>query len=336
VRLLVLGGSGFVGRALVEEARAHGWTVTTFNRGRSGAADESAAERLVGDRLIARDLAPLADREWDLVVDTWAGPPRAVRDSAALLADRAERYAYVSSESVYEHAPPLGSDETAPVVEASPDADDGEYPALKRGGELAAEAAFGDRALFARAATILGPHENIGRLPWWLLRMDRGGEVLAPGPPERPIQYVDARDLARWLLDAPASGASGPFNVACRQGHATMGALLEACRTATGAEADLRWVRPDHVLAAGIEPWSELPIWLPPDDESGWMHDMSVERAHAAGLVCRPLGETVEDTWTWLLSVDKQPALRDIAAPGLDPDKERAALAIVEAQTLNN
>jgi len=325
MRLLVLGGSGFVGQAVVAEALGRGWSVTTFNRGRSAAS--AAVERLVGDRLRPPDLAALAGREWDLVVDTWAGAPRAVMDSATALAGRARHYAYVSSESVYEHAPPLGSDESAPAVEASPDAEDGEYPALKRGGELAVEAAFGDRGLLARAATILGPHEDIGRLPWWLLRMDRGGDVLAPGPPERPIQYVDARDLARWLLDAFRDGRSGAFNVACRKGHATMGALLEACRRAAGAEAELRWVSADHALASGIEPWSELPIWLPPDHESAWMHDMSVERAHAAGLVCRPLDETVEDTWSWLVSVDKKPPLRDIAAPGLDPKKERATLA---------
>jgi 2'-hydroxyisoflavone reductase len=273
----------------------------------------------------------LAGRSWDLVVDTWAAAPHAVADSARLLADRAERYAYVSSESVYEHPPPPGADESAATVAACPDAEDGEYPALKRGGELAAEAAFGDRALFARAATILGPHENIGRLPWWLLRMNRGGEVLAPGPPDRALQYVDARDLARWLLDAAANRASGPFNVACRQGHATMGTLLDACREAAGPRAELTWVAPEQVLAAGIEPWTELPVWLPPDDEYRWMHDTSVERAHAAGLQCRPVEATVADTWEWLLSVDKRPSLADHAAPGLTAEKERAALAAARA-----
>lgn len=326
MRVLVLGGSGFVGRAVVEEALGRGWEVTTFNRGRSEPAVPNV-ECLTGDRLREADLAVLAGRSWDLVVDTWAGAPRAVADSAGLLAERAGRYAYVSSESVYEHPPPLGADESAQTVAASPDAGEDDYAALKRGGELAAEAAFGDRALFARAATILGPHENIGRLPWWLLRMDRGGEVLAPGPPDRPLQYVDARDLARWLLDAAVAGASGPFNVACRKGHATMATLLEACRDAAGPEAELTWVSPGHVAASEIEGWTELPLWLPPDDEYGWLHDMSVERAHAAGLECRPIGETVTDTWEWLVSIGKQPRLADHAAPGLDAAKERAALA---------
>ena len=318
-----------MGRTVVEDALGRGWTVTTFNRGRSaptpGGADD-AVERLLGDRLRPADVSVLAQSTWDVVVDTWAGAPLAVTVSAEALADRAERYVYVSSESVYEHPPPLGADESAAVVAAEADATDGDYPALKRGGELAAEAAFGDRALLARAATILGPHENIGRLPWWLLRLDRGGEVLAPGPPQRAIQYVDARDLARWLLDAATNGASGPFNVACRRGHATMASLLEACHAATGAHATLTWAEPAVIEAAGIEPWMELPVWLPPDHEYAWMHD-------TGGVRCRPIEETVRDTWDWLISIGKQPPLSEHAAPGLDAAKEHKALAVLRGQT---
>jgi 2'-hydroxyisoflavone reductase len=322
----MLGGSGFVGRAVVAEGLRRGWAVTTFNRGRSPAAHPDA-ERLVGERLRPGDLQQLRERRWTYVVDTWAGAPKAATDSAAVLADRAERYLYVSSESVYAHPPPLGADESAETVAASPEADAGDYPSRKRGAELAIEAAFGDRALLARAGAILGPYEDVGRLTWWLLRMHRGGEVLAPGPQERTVQYVDARDLARWLLEAASSGRSGPFNVTCRQGHATMGALLTACREASGGAAELTWVSPGHVEAAGIEPWSELPLWLPPDHEYAWLHDMNVERAHAAGLHCRPVEETVRDTWDWLLSIDKRPPVKEDADPGLDPAKEQAALA---------
>jgi nucleoside-diphosphate-sugar epimerase len=327
MRLLVLGGSSFVGRAVVEEGVRRGWAVTTFNRGRSPAVDANV-ERLLGDRLRPADLAPLGRRSWDYVVDTWSGAPRAARDSAAVLADRAGRYAYVSSGSVYAPPPPRGGNESAATVEASPDAEAVDYPAAKRGSELAIQAAFGDRALFARAGLILGPHEDVGRLPWWLLRLDRGGEVLAPGPADLALQYIDARDLARWLLDAAAHGLAGPFNCVSRSGHTTMGDLLGACREVTGADATLTWVDPAHVQGAGIEAWTDLPIWLPCDHEYRGLHEAGVERAHAAGLRCRPARETVQDTWAWLVAIGRQPPLRDdLAAPGLDPERERAVLA---------
>lgn len=291
-----------------------GWSVTTFNRGRS---TQPGVERLLGDRLQRGDLDQLRERTWDFVVDTWSGAPRAARDSAAVLAERAERYIYVSSGSVYAEPLPLGVDESSPTV----DPGDGDYAAMKRGSEVAVEAAFGDRALFARAGTILGPHENVGRLPWWLLRMARGGEVLAPSPPELPLQYIDARDLAIWLLDAAGAGLDGPFNTVSRTGHTTMGGLLEACRSVTGGRAQLAWVDPDFIQEAGIEPWDELPIWLPAGHESRGMHEANVERAHAAGLACRPLEDTVRDTWDWLESEPgEQP-------PRLDAEKERATLA---------
>jgi nucleoside-diphosphate-sugar epimerase len=326
--LLVLGGSSFVGRAVVTDALDRGWDVTTFNRGRGWS--HPRARRLIGDRLDPEGLRPLRAERWDLVVDTWAGAPRPVRDSAAVLADRAGRYVYISSASVYAPPPPRGIDETAPVVDASPDADDadGDYAARKRGAEIAVAEAFGDRALLARAGTILGPHEDVGRLPWWLARMARGGEVLCPGPAEQPLQYIDARELAAFILSAAEAGHHGPFNTVGRRGVATMGSLLEACRAAAGAPGTrLTWVSPEAIGAAGIEPWIELPIWLPPDHEFAAMHDANVERAHAAGLRTRPVEETVRDTWGWLAALDGPPLPRpDLPRPGLAPERERQVL----------
>ncbi|MGH2883654.1 MAG: NAD-dependent epimerase/dehydratase family protein [Solirubrobacteraceae bacterium] len=332
--LLVLGGSGFVGRAVVSEALGRGWHVATFNRGRSASASPQLA-RIVGDRLDPATLAPLRERDWDVVVDTWSGAPRAARDSAAVLADHAGHYVYISSGSVYAAPPPVGVDESAETVEASPDAEGGEYPQLKRGAELAVEHAFGDRALLARAGTILGPHEDVGRLPWWLARMAAGGEILAPGPPDLELQLIDARDLAKFALDAAHAHHGGAFNVVSRRGHATMRSLLEACHyVAAPPAARLTWVDPKTVLAAGIEPWTDLPIWLPPDSEFIGMHAANVERAHAAGLRCRPVEHTVQDTWNWLSALGGPPPLRsDVDAPGLDIDRERAALASWHTQT---
>jgi nucleoside-diphosphate-sugar epimerase len=328
--LLVLGGSGFVGRAVVSEGLARGWSVTTFNRGRAhGAPLPAEVRRLVGDRLEPAALRPLAERRWDIVVDTWSGAPRAVRDSARALAAQADRYVYVSSESVYAPPPPRGMSEATPTVEASPDAEAADYAESKRGAELAVSTAFGERGLLARPGAILGPHEDVGRLPWWLLRMARGGEVLCPGPPDLPLQLIDARDLARFLLDASLAGHGGPFNVVSRRGHATMGSLLAACCEVAGApDVRLTWMDPDAVQAAGIEPWTELPLWLPADHEFAALHDANVERAHAAGLRCRPAADTVADTWSWLLELEGKPPLRPgLEPPGFDAERERRALA---------
>jgi 2'-hydroxyisoflavone reductase len=330
--LLVLGGSGFVGPAVVREGLARGLRVTTFHRS-AGGYTHPDIQTIRGDRLDPASLAPLRERHWDLVVDTWSDAPRAVRDSARALSDRAGRYVYISSESVYRAPPPRGADESSPTVDGDPDAEATAYPEDKRGGEVAVEQAFGDRALLARSGLILGPYEDVGRLPWWLGRMARGGEILCPGPPELPLQYVDARDLAGFAIDAAIAGHSGPFNVVSRRGHATMGTLLESCRSVAGApDATLTWVAPEAIAAAGIEAWTELPIWIPGDHEFAGMHDSDVERAHAAGLRCRPVADTVSDTWEWLSGLPGAPPLRAGAVPaGLAPDREREVLAHLSA-----
>jgi 2'-hydroxyisoflavone reductase len=327
VRLLVLGGSGFVGRTVVMHALDRGWSVTVFNRGRTAATD-ARAEHVRGDRLRASDLAALGSRRWDAAVDTWAGAPRAVRDSASALRGVVDRYLYVSSGSVYDPPAPVGGDETSPTIAADPGAGGGSYPERKRGGELAVEAAFGGRALLARAGTIVGPYEDVGRLTWWLLRLERGGRVLAPGPSDLALQVIDARDLALFLLHAASDGLAGAYNVVSRAGHATMGELLEACSSVTGGGAELVWVDPDALVAAGVEPWTEMPIWLPPGSEFIGMHRADVERAHRDGLRCRPVGETVADTWKWLVSVDRRPRLRsDVPRHGIGAERERRLLA---------
>jgi nucleoside-diphosphate-sugar epimerase len=270
----------------------------------------------------------LGRRDWDVVADTWSGAPSAARDSAAVLAGRAGHYAYISSGSVYAPPPPMGVAEDAPTVPASPDDGDvSDYAQRKRGSELAIAGAFGDRALLVRPGLVLGPHEDVGRLPWWLLRLARGGEVLAPGPADQPLQLIDARDLAAFTLDAATAGRGGAYNAVSRRGHATMGSVLEAAREVTGGAATLTWVPPDVIARQGIEPWSELPIWLPPDHEYRAMHAADVEKAHAAGLVTRPAEETVRDTWAWLSALDGSPPQRaDIPPHGLSPEREQAAL----------
>lgn len=327
MKLLMLGGTEFVGRAITEDALSRGWDVTVFHRGHHAPPPGTSAVH--GDRTAPGGLDALAAGEWDLVVDTWGGAPTAVRDSARLLAGRAGHYAYISSRSVYKYPAPAGIDEDGPLVDGSADADATAYAEDKRGGEIAAVDAFGDRALLVRAGLIIGPYENVGRLPWWLNRTARGGPTLAPGRPELPLQYIDVRDLAAWTLDAAGAGLGGPYNVVSPVGHATMGALLEACAAVTGGGAELRWTDPARIEEVGVQPWTELPIWLPEGELHDYMFGGDVTRARAAGLACRPVEETVADTWAWLRSLGSvAPQRSDRPAPGVSAEREAALLGL--------
>ncbi|MCX5203406.1 NAD-dependent epimerase/dehydratase family protein [Streptomyces sp. NBC_00237] len=327
MKLLILGGTEFVGRAVTEDALARGWDVTVFHRGNH--APPPGVTALHGDRV--GDLSALADAvrdgaRWDVVLDTWSGAPAAVREAAQLLADHADRYVYVSSRSVYADPVPAHQAEDGVLVEPG---DEG-YAHVKRGGEKAAVEVFGeDRCVLVRAGLIVGPGENIGRLPWWLNRIALGGPVLAPGPRDLPLQYIDARDLAVWMLDAAEQGLSGPYNLISPQGHATMGELLDSCVRATGATGvELRWAEPELILSHGIVPWMDLPVWVPPGEDHDAIHRADVTKAVASGLRCRPVAETVADTWAWLGTLGGvAPQRTDRPVVGLAPDIEAKVLA---------
>ena len=253
-----------MGRAVVAEALRRGWQVTALNRGLTGDLP-AAVTPMVADRTDERQLrTALAGRTFDAVIDTWSGAPIVATTAAAALAGSAPRYAYVSSSSVYTWG--MHRNEDSPLVDGAADASDGDYPALKRGAELGVIAAFPD-AILARAGLILGPHEDIGRLPWWLARIARGGSVVAPGRPRRPLQYVDVRDLADWLLHALTTDLGGPIDVISRSGHATMEQLLSACKDATGSDAEFHWISETDLAAAGVQPWTHLPCWVPESGE---------------------------------------------------------------------
>ena len=228
------------------------------------------------------------------------------------------------------------ADETAPVVEADPDASGTDYASDKRGGELAAERELGpDRVALLRAGLILGPREDVGRLPWWLTRIAEGGRVLAPGPPGLPLQYVDARDLAEFAIHAIETGLAGPFNVVSEPGHASMEEVLEACRAVTGSNAEMEWVDAEFLLEADVRPWSELPIWVPPGHEDDTIHHSDVRRAARAGLRCRPVQETVADTWRWMRETPPQERAPDRSAEmgiGISRERERELLARWDAR----
>ncbi|MGH3243258.1 MAG: SDR family oxidoreductase [Spirillospora sp.] len=327
MRILMLGGTEFAGRAISEDALARGWDVTVFHRGRHQPPQGVAS--LHGDRTTEDGLQALAtDEQWDAVIDTWSAAPSVVRDTARLLAGRVDRYVYISSRSVYVFPEPNALGEAAPVVDGSPDdGDNVDYATAKRGAELATLDVFGDQALLVRAGLILGPYENIGRLPWWLNRIAKGGKVLAPGPREAGLQYIDVRDLATWTLDAVEQALNGPFDLVSPPDHTTMRELLEACAQATNSNAEFVWTPPETILEAGIEPWMDLPIWLPPGEDYDTLHRGNVTKALSTGLSCRPVQETVTDTWEWLQSIGgRAPQRPDRPVVGLDPETEARLL----------
>jgi nucleoside-diphosphate-sugar epimerase len=315
MRLLVLGGTLFLGRVLVEESLRNGHDVTTFNRGRSGA-DLPGTDVVRGDREQESDLRRLSQgRSWDAVVDTSGFVPRIVRDSARILADRVDRYVFVSSVSVYRGWPVEPLNENSAVLECPSDAgpefgydDPRGYPTQygfqKSGCERAVQSVFNDRGFVLRPGVILGVHEYVGRLPWWLRRVARGGRTLAPGYPDRKIQPIDVRDVATFILTGLVSGASGVFNVVAPRDHTTFGSFLNDCIATTGSDAQLVWVDDQFLLDRGVRQWTELPLWR--TFPGTW--NVASDRALAAGLNCRPMADTVRDTWIWLRGTALDPS----------------------------
>jgi len=315
MRLLVLGGTVFLGRHLVEEALARGHELTLFNRGQTNPELFPEAERLQGDR--DGDLSALGGRRWDAVVDTSGYVPRSVRASAELLAGAVDHYTFISSISVYADfgRPPV---EGAPVAELDDPANEdvqSDYGALKALCEGAVASALPGRSLVIRPGLIVGPEDPTGRFTYWPLRVARGGDVLAPGDPERQVQLIDARDLAAWILDLAERGASGTYNATGPAERLTMGGLLEACRSVAGTDARFVWAEEEFLVARGVEPWMELPLWLAGEEWAG-MLAVQIGTALETGLTFRPLAETVRDTLEWARGNP-----RDYEA-GLAPERE--------------
>lgn len=297
MKLLVLGGTRFLGRAVVAGALSEGIDVTCFRRG-TAEADQPAVRLIRGDRTKDADIARLAaSGDWDAVVDTSAYDPENTRLIATALEPVATTYQMVSTVAAYRDWPAVPTTESSPLHTYPPEdrTVSAGYGALKAGCEAAVQEVFGpDRSVILRPGVILGPHDYLGRLPWWLLRIARGGRVLAPGDPHRTITPVDVRDVADFSIRA-AAGRSGIYNIV-GPGR-TMLELLEACSTVTESDAVLEWVTDERWLAAqGLTPWTSLPLWRA--DRGVWKVDAT--RAQQAGLTARPLLDTIAHTWRWL------------------------------------
>jgi 2'-hydroxyisoflavone reductase len=327
MKLLILGGTIFVGRHLVAEALKRGHEVTLFNRGKHNPDLFPDVERIVGDRKNVDDLAKLKGRSWDAVIDTCGYLPGDVEQSAAALQAGVSVYCFISSISVYADWTQLEITEEAPVATLTdPTVQEvtGEtYGGLKALCEAAAEAAFPGKALNIRPGLIVGPDDISYRFSYWPHRIAQGGEVLAPGDPETPQQFIDVRDLVEWTLDLLEAGKTGIYNGTGPDYLLTMGKVLETCVQESGSDATLTWVSEEFLVEKEVQPWLELPLWIPASNNEPGHSAVSVAKSVASGLTFRPLAETVRATLEW-----------DCALPPnegyprtLKPEKEQAILA---------
>lgn len=322
MRILIFGGTNFLGRHTAA-ALERGHEVTLFHRGQTNPGLFPDAEEILGDR--EHDLALLAGREWDAVIDVPGYVPRIVRASAQALAGHVKHYAFISTISVYDSIPEPGMDESAPVGQLPEPSEDVQkyYGQLKALCEDEVRAAFPDAALVIRPGLIVGPFDPTDRFSYWPIRISDGGEVLAPGDPDRQVQVIDARDLANWTVDCVERGTTGTFNATGPATRLTMREMLEACREGTASDATFTWVDESFLEAEGVGPWMEVPLWLPASDtDTRGMLAVSIDRAVNAGLTFRPLAETARDTLAWHRS---RPAGTQLKA-GLQPERERELL----------
>lgn len=321
--LLILGGTRFLGPAVVDAAKKSGWTITLFNRGKTNPGLFPDLEKLQGDR--NGDLKSLEGRKWDAVVDTSGYYPREVRESATLLKD-SKQYIFISSISVLKDMSKPGVDETAPVA-TTPDetvekVTNETYGALKALCEQAAEKAMPGRVANIRPGLIVGPDDGTDRFTYWPVRVSRGGEVLAPNTPADPVQFIDVRDLGDWIVRVMDAKTMGVF-------HATgnplkVGTLLDTCKAVTGSDARFTWVDAAFLAEQKVSEWGDMPTWLSPTGDDAGGNQVSNARAVAKGLTFRPLKITVKDTLDWW---KKEPAERQAKLKsGIKPEREAEVL----------
>ena len=328
MKLLILGGTRFLGRHLVTAAQVRGHEVTVFNRGNY----PTEVESIKGDR--HTELHKLQGRQWDAVVDTSGHLPRAVKAAAEVLSNEVERYLFISSQNAYRDVSVHGIEEAYPLrtltgeqLERANSIDTSGQPSyaelyggLKALCEQAAEEVMPNRVLIIRPGLIVGPYDYTDRFTYWPVRVAGGGEVLAPGRPDRFIQFIDVRDLAEWTISMIERKATGAYNTHGRPNSLTMQQLLDECKSVTGSDAQFTWVSEDFLLKENVAAWSELPLWLPEEAAphlKGFMF-VSPDKAITEGLNFRPLRDTIRDT------LERQ--TKDELKAGLDRDKERALL----------
>lgn len=339
MKLLILGGTRFLGRFLTETALKKGHEVTLFNRGKENPGLFPEVETLIGDR--NGDLTALEGRTWDAVIDTCGFVPWAVRESAGLLAEAAGHYTFISSASVYDELENPGIDENHPVsllpLEEAEEMTKGTagpiyneyYGELKFLCEKEVEGAFPGRCLNVRAGLIVGPYDYSDRFNYWVGRMAKGGDVLAPGRRDKGIQFIDVRDLAEWIVAMVEKNASGTFNATGPETRLTMEQFLQECQAVAGSGAELVWADEAFLLANSVQWWSEMPLWVPDREKMEGFLALDITKALHAGLTFRPLKETLRDTLAW-----ERGRTDEGRKAGLDSAKERAVLDMWKERTV--
>jgi 2'-hydroxyisoflavone reductase len=332
LRILILGGTGFTGPYQVRYALSRGHKVTTFNRGKTHPGElPNEVEQLIGDR--NGKLDALKNRQWDVVIDNPTTLPAWVRDAAQILKGNVDRYVFTSTISVYGEVK-TGVDETAPTekyegadpyketIEAMKASGFKTYGPLKALSEKEAEKWFPGKALIIRPGLIVGPRDETDRFTYWPVRIDRGGDVLAPGDPKDPVQFIDARDLAEWTIRMAENRETGVYNATGPAKPLGIGGMLDQIKTAESSNAAFIWVNEEFLTQQKVEPWSDMPVWT--GKESG-LARTSINKALGKGLTFRPLAETARDTLAWFKSLpqDRQSKTR----AGLTAEREAEVLA---------
>lgn len=327
-KILILGGTAFLGPALVEAAQSRGHTLTLFNRGKTRPELFPGVEKLLGDR--DSDLKALEGRQWDAVIDTSANLPRWVKASAGLLAPNVGHYVYISSISAYADMSQYGINEDSPVATVEDEKTEDvsrHYGALKALSEKAAEAAMPGRTTVIRPGLIVGPRDPTDRFSYWPVRVARGGEVLAPGDGADPVQFIDVRDLASFILALVERREVGTFNATGPASTFSMRELLETCKAANGGDATFTWADADWLVEQQqVRPWTQMPVWIPRSGESKGIGQVSIARALKAGLTFRPAVDTARDTLAWFRAEPLERQQKPMRA-GLAPEREREVLA---------
>ncbi len=328
MKILILGGTKFLGRYLVDAALAGRHEVTLFNRGKTNPTLFPNIETIIGDR--ENDIEKLSGREWDALIDVAGYVPRIVRLAAQSLERAVKRYVYISSVSAYAGFQKVGINESDPVGKLEDETVEeitGEtYGPLKALCEKTVQEIYGDRALIVRPGLIAGPYDPTDRFTYWPMRVKRGGDMITPDTPDTPIQIIDVRDLAAFIIKLVEDNASGIYNATGPDYELSLGEMLDACKRVTGSVAAFHWTSVEFLKEHEVEPWSDMPVWIPDTEEDAGFSRVDVSKAISAGLKFRPLEDTIRDTIAW---ADMRSEDHEWRA-GLNPDKERILLAMLK------